>query len=115
MAGGIRIDDPAIDLSIMASIMSSYQSQPIHVSTAFCAEVGLSGEIRPVQRVEQRINEAEKIGFKNIVLSKYNKISDIIDAYYEVRLELYGVRKAYMIEALEKELVLLCIQYALLQ
>jgi DNA repair protein RadA/Sms len=76
LAGGIRIDDPAIDLSIMASIMSSYQSEPIHAHTAFCAEVGLSGEIRPVQRVEQRINEAEKIGFKHIVLSKYNKISD---------------------------------------
>ncbi len=76
LAGGIRIDDPAIDLSIMASIMSSYQNMPIPLKTVFSAEVGLSGEIRPVQRVEQRINEAEKLGFETIILSKYNKIPD---------------------------------------
>jgi len=76
LAGGIRIDDPALDLSIMASIMSSYQSISLPAKYVFSAEVGLSGEIRPVQRVEQRINEAEKIGFEHIILSKYNKIQD---------------------------------------
>ena len=76
LAGGIRIDDPALDLAIMASIMSSYQNIGLPPKYVFGAEVGLSGEVRPIQRVEQRINEAEKIGFEHIILSKYTKIQD---------------------------------------
>jgi DNA repair protein RadA/Sms len=66
ITGGITVDDPAIDLAVVASILSS--NEDIAVSSDFCfaAEVGLSGEIRPVQRVEQRISEAEKLGFSTI-------------------------------------------------
>jgi DNA repair protein RadA/Sms len=73
IAGGIKVDDPAIDLAVVSSIMSSNADLPIHAKTAFAAEVGLSGEIRPVNRIEQRISEAEKLGFDAIVISKYNK------------------------------------------
>jgi DNA repair protein RadA/Sms len=73
IAGGIKVDDPAIDLAVVASIMSSNADLPIHAKTAFAAEVGLSGEIRPVNRIEQRISEAEKLGFDSIIISKYNK------------------------------------------
>lgn len=73
IAGGIKVDDPAIDLAVVSAIMSSNADLPIHGKTAFAAEVGLSGEIRPVNRVEQRISEAEKLGFETIVISRYNK------------------------------------------
>lgn len=73
IAGGIKVDDPAIDLAVVAAIMSSNADLPIHAKTAFAAEVGLSGEIRPVNRIEQRISEAEKLGFESIIISKYNK------------------------------------------
>jgi DNA repair protein RadA/Sms len=72
IAGGIEVDDPAIDLAIVASILSSNQDEPIDIKTCFAAEVGLSGEIRPVNRIEQRISEAEKLGFGQIFISKYN-------------------------------------------
>ena len=75
IAGGIEVDDPAIDLAIVASILSSSQDEPIDIKTCFAAEVGLSGEIRPVNRVEQRISEAEKLGFGQIFISKYNSRS----------------------------------------
>jgi DNA repair protein RadA/Sms len=74
IAGGLRLEDPSIDLSIATAVMSSFQGIPLNPKTVFCAEAGLSGEIRAVQRVEQRISEAEKLGFEEIVLSKYNKI-----------------------------------------
>lgn len=73
IAGGIKVDDPAIDLAVVAAIMSSNADLPIHSKIAFSAEVGLSGEIRPVNRVEQRISEAEKLGFDAIIISRYNK------------------------------------------
>lgn len=72
IAGGIDVDDPAIDLAIVSSILSSNQDEPIDTKTCFAAEVGLSGEIRPVNRIEQRISEAEKLGFDRIFISKYN-------------------------------------------
>ena len=75
ITGGIRVDDPAIDLAVVASILSSNEDEPIQRDVCFAAEVGLSGELRPVQRVEQRILEAEKLGFSTIFVSKYNKIS----------------------------------------
>jgi len=75
ITGGITVDDPAIDLAVVASILSSNEDVAIQRDFCFAAEVGLSGEIRPVQRVEQRILEAEKLGFSTIFVSKYNKIS----------------------------------------
>ena len=75
ITGGISVDDPAIDLAVVASILSSNEDEPIQRDVCFAAEVGLSGELRPVQRVEKRILEAEKLGFSTIFVSKYNKIS----------------------------------------
>lgn len=75
ITGGITVDDPAIDLAVVASILSSNEDVAIPSDYCFAAEVGLSGEIRPVQRVEQRILEAEKLGFSTIFVSKYNKIT----------------------------------------
>jgi DNA repair protein RadA/Sms len=75
ITGGITVDDPAIDLAVVASILSSNEDVPIPSDYCFAAEVGLSGEIRPVQRIEQRIQEAEKLGFSTIFVSKYNKIA----------------------------------------
>lgn len=75
ITGGITVDDPAIDLAVVAAILSSNEDVAIQKDFCFAAEVGLSGEIRPVQRVEQRILEAEKLGFSTIFVSKYNKIS----------------------------------------
>jgi DNA repair protein RadA/Sms len=75
ITGGITVDDPAIDLAVVAAILSSNEDVALQKDFCFAAEVGLSGEIRPVQRVEQRILEAEKLGFSTIFVSKYNKIS----------------------------------------
>ena len=72
IAGGIRVEDPAIDLSVICSILSSSEDIAISPKICFAAEVGLSGEIRPVTRVDQRISEAEKLGFEQIYISKYN-------------------------------------------
>ncbi|HVD96611.1 MAG TPA: DNA repair protein RadA [Cytophagaceae bacterium] len=73
IAGGIRVEDPAIDLAVCASIVSSYEEKYISNHTCFAAEVGLGGEVRAVNRVDQRISEAEKLGFKEIYISKYNQ------------------------------------------
>lgn len=75
ITGGITVDDPAIDLAVVAAILSSNEDVPLQKDNCFAAEVGLSGEIRPVQRVEQRILEAEKLGFSTIFVSKYNKLA----------------------------------------
>lgn len=72
ITGGIKIDDPAIDLGIVCSILSSNEDLPITGKICFTGEVGLSGEIRPVNRIEQRISEAEKLGFEKIIISKFN-------------------------------------------
>ena len=71
LAGGIRVEDPAIDLSIVVSLISSLIDVSIPSNVCFAGEVGLSGEIRAVQRVEQRIAEADRLGFKEIYVSKY--------------------------------------------
>lgn len=73
IAGGIKVDDPAIDLAVVAAVLSSNADIAIDKNIALSAEVGLSGEVRPVNRVEQRIYEAEKLGFDKIIISKYNK------------------------------------------
>lgn len=75
VTGGIQVDDPAIDLAVVASILSSNEDEAILKDICFAGEVGLSGEIRPVNRVDQRIQEAEKLGFAKIFISKYNKIT----------------------------------------
>ncbi len=72
IAGGIRVDDPAIDLAVVCAILSSNEDIAIDPKDCFAAEVGLSGEIRPVNRIEQRIAEADKLGFGRIFISKYN-------------------------------------------
>jgi len=72
IAGGLRVDDPGIDLAVVAAILSSNQDISIGHKTCFAAETGLSGEIRPVNHVEQRIGEADKLGFDRIFISKYN-------------------------------------------
>ena len=72
IAGGIKVEDPAIDLAVICSILSSSEDIAISPRITFSAEVGLSGEIRPVTRIEQRISEAEKMGFEEILISKYN-------------------------------------------
>jgi len=72
IAGGIRVDDPAIDMSVVAAILSSSEDIPIGSKIAFAAEVGLSGEIRAVNRIEARITEADKLGFEKIFISKFN-------------------------------------------
>src|SRR6056300_1678300 len=73
ITGGLRIEDPALDLAVIAAILSSYHDIPIAQNICFAAEIGLSGEIRPIAKVEQRIQEAEKLGFETIVVSKYSK------------------------------------------
>jgi DNA repair protein RadA/Sms len=74
ITGGINVDDPAIDLAVVAAILSSNDDEALAKNFCFAGEVGLSGEIRPVQRVDQRILEAEKLGFEIIFVSKHNKI-----------------------------------------
>lgn len=73
IAGGIKIDDPGMDLGITSAILSSYHNVALDPTIVFAGEVGLSGEVRSVSRVDQRIAEAVKLGFKQIMISKYNK------------------------------------------
>ncbi len=75
IAGGLRVEDPAIDLAVVCAVLSSNSEISIPQDICFAAEVGLAGEIRAISRVEQRIQEAEKLGFKKIILSKFNKIA----------------------------------------
>jgi DNA repair protein RadA/Sms len=74
ITGGISIADPAIDLAVIVAILSSYHDIDVSENFCFAAEVGLSGEIRPVPKIEQRIQEASKLGFETIVISKFAKI-----------------------------------------
>ena len=73
IAGGIKVEDPSIDLAVLCAILSSYEDVPIPQQICFAGEVGLSGEIRAVNRIDQRIAEAEKLGFEKIIVSKYNQ------------------------------------------
>ena len=72
IAGGLRVNDPAIDLAVISAILSSNMDTAIDAQIGMAGEVGLSGEIRPVNRIEQRISETEKLGFKQFILPKYN-------------------------------------------
>ncbi|MGP8215083.1 MAG: DNA repair protein RadA [Bacteroidia bacterium] len=73
IAGGIKVEDPATDLAIVTAILSSGEEVPVSPRYCFAGEIGLSGEIRPVNRIDQRISEAEKMGFEQIFISRYNK------------------------------------------
>jgi DNA repair protein RadA/Sms len=72
IAGGLRVNDPAIDLAVISAILSSNMDVEIERDTCMAGEIGLSGEIRPVNRIEQRIGEAEKLGFTRMILPKHN-------------------------------------------
>ncbi len=75
IAGGLKVEDPSIDLAIICALLSSFEDVPLPHNICFAGEVGLNGEIRAVNKIEQRIAEAEKLGFEKIILSKYNKKS----------------------------------------
>lgn len=72
IAGGLKVEDPGIDLALVCAVLSSNEDLPIPQNVCFAAEVGLTGEIRPVNRIEQRISEAQKLGFEKIYISSYN-------------------------------------------
>ena len=74
ITGGINVEDPALDMAVIAALLSSYHDVPIAQNICFAAEIGLSGEIRPVARAEIRIQEAEKLGYESIVISKFSKL-----------------------------------------
>lgn len=76
IAGGFRPNDPGLDLAVAAALISSYQDIPISKTTAFSGEIGLSGEVRPAFRIEQRIIEAEKLGLNRILISEFAKLQD---------------------------------------
>ena len=90
IAGGLRVTDMAMDLSVIAAVLSSNVDTPIETGWCMCGEVGLSGEVRPVSRIEQRVAEAEKLGFKHIILPKYN-VQTLKGKHLDI--ELHPVRK----------------------
>jgi len=90
IAGGIRVDDPAIDLAIVAALISSLEDISVPSNLCFAGEVGLSGEIRAVNRIEQRIQEADRLGFQGMYLSRYN-LKGLDTTRYGIRL--YGVSR----------------------
>ncbi len=89
IAGGLRVTDMAMDLSVIAAVLSSNVDTPIEQGWCMCGEVGLSGEVRPISRIEQRIAEAEKLGFSHIIIPKYN-LSGLSNKY---NIQLHPVRK----------------------
>lgn len=91
IAGGIRVEDPAIDLAIICAILSSSEDLPIDPFICFAGEVGLTGEIRPVNRIEPRIKEAARLGFKKIFVSRYNLKG--LEIKQESGIEVIGVGK----------------------
>ncbi len=85
VAGGLKIEDPSTDLAMAVAIVSSYEDQPVGDDVCFAGEIGLSGELRPVQQINQRITEAEKLGFQKIFISSYNrKVEAPKDANIEI-------------------------------
>ncbi|PPK86609.1 DNA repair protein RadA/Sms [Neolewinella xylanilytica] len=95
IAGGLRVDDPAIDLSIIVALLSSAQDVSISPELCFAGEVGLSGEIRAVTRIEQRIQEADRLGFRGIYVSKYN-VKGLDPDRYSIRIHTVStVRELY--------------------
>lgn len=72
-AGGVKLDEPAVDLAVAVSVASSYRDKPTRSTDCFIGELGLTGEIRRVARIEQRVQEAAKLGFKRIFIPKNNE------------------------------------------
>jgi DNA repair protein RadA/Sms len=95
IAGGFKIEDPATDLAVLCALLSSYDDKPQPMNICFSGEVGLSGEIRAVNRIEQRIAEAEKLGFEKIIISKYNKKSLQSHSFKIEVVMLAGVEELY--------------------
>jgi DNA repair protein RadA/Sms len=89
IAGGLKVEDPSIDLAVICALLSSYEDAPMPHHICFAGEVGLNGEIRAVNRVEQRIAEAEKLGFEKIFISKFNKKS-INPKNYSIQVVMVG-------------------------
>ena len=77
IAGGISVSDPSMDLAIVASILSSNEDFIIGSKICFAGEVGLNGEVRPIPRIESHIQEADRIGFKSIIISSKNKLINV--------------------------------------
>ena len=92
IAGGLRVNDPAIDLAVISSVLSSNLDLAIPSNVCMTGEVGLSGEIRPVMRVEQRISEAEKLGFKKIIIPEFN-FGQIVKGKHQI--EIIPIRTEY--------------------
>lgn len=90
IAGGIRVEDPAIDLAIVAALISSLQDVSVPATVCFAGEVGLSGEIRAVSRIEQRIAEAQRLGFTDIYISKYSTKGLSFDKYAGIHVHPLG-------------------------
>ena len=90
IAGGLRVTDMAMDLSVIAAVLSSNVDTPIESGWCMAGEVGLSGEVRPVNRIEQRIAEAEKLGFSDMIIPKYNLQG--FD-HHKFKIHLHPVRK----------------------
>ena len=93
ITGGIRIDDPAIDLAVATAILSSNNDVPVSTQWAFIGELGLTGEVRPVTRIEQRLSEAAKLGFERVFISKHNKIN-----LKNYRIEIKGIAEVKDLE-----------------
>ncbi len=89
IAGGLRISDPAVDLALVVAILSSSVDLPVSKKICFAAEVGLTGEVRPVSRIIQRIKEAEKLGFEKIYISRYNS-KNIKASDYKIKVVFIG-------------------------
>lgn len=88
IAGGLKVNDPAIDLAVLAAVLSSNMDIPLDGKTCLCGEVGLAGEIRPVNRLEQRIKEAEKLGFERILVPAGQKV-----AMGQTKIQVVSVKK----------------------
>ena len=89
LAGGIKVDDPALDLAVVAALMSSLQDVAVPADTCFAGEIGLSGEVRSVNRIEQRIQEADRLGFRQIYISKYNT-KGLDTSRYKIKIKTIG-------------------------
>lgn len=89
LAGGIKVEDPALDLSLCVSLVSSLEELPVSEKICFAAEVGLGGELRAVNRIEQRIAEAEKLGFETIYLSRFS-LKNTDNKKVTIRLKAFG-------------------------
>ena len=90
IAGGLRVTDLAMDLSVIAAVLSSNVDTPIESGWCMAGEVGLSGEVRPVNRIEQRVAEAEKLGFTDMIIPRYNYTTF---SHKSLNIRLHPVRK----------------------